>query len=57
MNLSKAFDTRNHILLIAKLGAYGFQKDEMFFHEKLFNEKTDLKSSRFNNRSTEHIFS
>lgn len=39
MNLSKAFDTRNHILLIAKLGAYGFQKRWNVFHEKLFNEK------------------
>ena len=29
MNLSKVFDTLNHDLLIAKLGAYGFEKDIM----------------------------
>ena len=27
MDLSSGFDTMNHDLLIAKLGAYGFQKD------------------------------
>ena len=34
MDLSKTFD---HDLLIAKLGAYGFQ-EEACFHEKLFYE-------------------
>ena len=29
MNLPKAVDTINHDLLIAKLGAYGFQKDAL----------------------------
>ena len=31
MDLSKAFDTMNHNLLVAKLGAYCFQKDALSF--------------------------
>ena len=31
MNLSKAIDTMDHDLLIAKLGAYGFQEDALVF--------------------------
>ena len=31
MDLSKIFDTLNHNLFIAKLGAYGFERDSLSF--------------------------
>ena len=39
MNLSKVFDTMNHDLLIAKLGAYGFQEDALVFMKNYFTNR------------------
>ena len=40
MDLSKAFDTLNHDLLIAKLAAYGFEKDTLrYMKSYLANKK------------------
>ena len=39
MNLSKVFDTMNHDLLIAKLGAYGFQEDTLVFMKSYFTNR------------------
>ena len=40
MDLSKAFDTFNHNLLIAKLGAYGFETDALRYTKSyLLNRK------------------
>ena len=39
MDLSKAFDTKNHDLLIAKLGAYGFQKDTLSFMKSYLTKR------------------
>ena len=36
MDLSKAYDTMNHDLLIAKLGAYGFQENALVFMKSYF---------------------
>ena len=39
MDLSKAFDTMNHDLLIAKLGAHGFQEDALVFMKSYFTNR------------------
>ena len=39
MDLSKAFDTMNHDLLIAKLGAYDFQEDALVFMKCYFTNR------------------
>ena len=37
--LSKAFDTMNHDLLTAKLGAYGFQEYALVFMKSCFTNR------------------
>ena len=39
MDLSKSFDTMNHDLLMAKLGAYGFQKDVLSFMKSYLTKR------------------
>ena len=39
MDLSKGFDTMNHDLLIAKLGAYDFQEDALVFMKIYFTNR------------------
>ena len=39
MDLSKAFDTWNHNLLTAKLGAYGSERDTLFFMKSYLDDR------------------
>ena len=39
MDLSKAFDTMNHNLLIAKLGAYGVERDSLSFMKSYLKDR------------------
>ena len=42
MELSKTLDAMDHDLLIAKLGAYGFQKDALVFMKSYFTNRQQL---------------
>ena len=47
MGLSKAFDTLNHDLLIAKLGAYGFETDALrYVKSYLTNRKQRVRVNK-----------
>ena len=47
MDLSKAFDTLNHDLLIAKLGAYGFETDALrYMKSYLTNRKQRVRVNK-----------
>ena len=39
MDLSKVFDKMNHNLLIAKLGAYGFERDSLSFIKSYLKDR------------------
>ena len=39
IDLSKAFDTLNHNLLIAKLGAYGFRNDALLYMKNYLSDR------------------
>ena len=39
IDLSKSFDTLNHNLLIAKSGAYGFERDSLSFMKSYLNDR------------------
>ena len=55
MDLSKAFDTMNHDLLIAKLGAYGFQK--LSFMKSYLTKKRQLIRVKSNSSGWERMIS
>ena len=47
MNLSKAFDTLNHDLLLAKMHAYGFDRDSLkVYHSYLRNRYQRTKNNK-----------
>ena len=56
MDLSKAFDTLNHNLLIAKLGAYGFERDSLSFMKSYLKDRQQWVRANNNFSSWEKIF-
>ena len=51
MDLSKAFDTLNHDLLIAKLGAYGFETETLrYMKSYLTNRKQRVRVNKTFNK-------
>ena len=46
MDLSKAFDTLNHNLSIAKLGAYGFETDALRYMKSYLNRKQRVRVNK-----------
>ena len=57
MDLSKAFDTTNHDLLIAKLGAYDFQKDALSFKKSYLTKRRQRTRVNSNFSAWERIIS
>ena len=57
MDLSKAFDTMNHDLLTAKLGAYDFQKDALSFMRSYLTKRRQRVRVTSNSSAWERIIS
>ena len=55
--MSKAFDTMNHDLLIAKLEAYGFQKDALSFMKSYLTKRRQRVRINSNYSAWERIIS
>ena len=55
MDLSKAFDSINHNLLIAKLHAYGFDKSSLKLHFSYLNNRRDRTKINQNFSSWEEL--
>ena len=56
MDLSKAFDTVNH-MLIAKLGAYGFRKDELTYMKNYLSNRLQSVRVKSSFSNWDEIFS
>ena len=47
MDLSKAFDTINYDLLLAKIQAYGFTNKSLRFHKSYLTKNKDREQSQY----------